>query len=171
MGISKQVLFFYLLHNYFTIQILVFPARFPGSPGKSNIISCINKLAFHLFIFQQAAFSPSLQQADLVSSPQKCSNQGTTVSSIHQKTSIEEPALLSSQQKVSSSSMSVPQSPLKHQALSKGPKVSSSSQKPELCAKPSSSDLPVSKEKVTTGAFGESDWKAGYLLSGGLCMF
>ncbi|CAI5689758.1 unnamed protein product [Oreochromis niloticus] len=103
---------------------------------------------------QQAAFSPSLQQADLVSSPQKCSNQGTTVSSIHQKTSIEEPALLSSQQKVSSSSMSVPQSPLKHQALSKGPKVSSSSQKPELCAKPSSSDLPVSKEKVTTGAFG-----------------
>lgn len=103
---------------------------------------------------QQAAFSPSLQQADLVSSPQKCSNQGTTVSSIHQKTSIEEPALLSSQQKVSSSSMSVPQSPLTHQALSKGPKVSSSSQKPELCAKPSSSDLPVSKEKVTTGAFG-----------------
>ncbi|CAI5689755.1 unnamed protein product [Oreochromis niloticus] len=105
-------------------------------------------------ISKQAAFSPSLQQADLVSSPQKCSNQGTTVSSIHQKTSIEEPALLSSQQKVSSSSMSVPQSPLKHQALSKGPKVSSSSQKPELCAKPSSSDLPVSKEKVTTGAFG-----------------
>ncbi|XP_031609963.1 anillin isoform X2 [Oreochromis aureus] len=105
-------------------------------------------------ISKQAAFSPSLQQADLVSSPQKCSNQGTTVSSIHQKTLIEEPALLSSQQKVSSSSMSVSQSPLKHQALSKGPKVSSSSQKPELCAKPSSSDLPVSKEKVTTGAFG-----------------
>lgn len=102
---------------------------------------------------QQAAFSPSLQKADLVSSPQKCSNQGATVSSIHQKTSVEEPALLSSQQKASSS-MSALQSPQKHQALSKGPSVSCSPQKPELCVKPSSSDLPASREKVTTGAFG-----------------
>lgn len=83
------------------------------------------------------------------------------MSSIHQKTSVEEPALLSSQQKASSS-MSALQSPQKHQALSKGLNVSCSPQKLELCAKPSSSDLPASREKVTTGAFGELDWKAGY---------
>lgn len=58
--------------------------------------------------------------------------------------------------------MSALQSPQKHQALSKGPNVSCSPQKLELCAKPSSSDLPASREKVTTGAFGELDWKAGY---------
>uniref|UniRef100_A0A3Q4HTC8 Anillin n=1 Tax=Neolamprologus brichardi TaxID=32507 RepID=A0A3Q4HTC8_NEOBR len=94
-------------------------------------------------------FPASLQKADSVSSPQKCSNQAATVSSTHLKTSVEEPALLSSQQKASSS-MSALQSPQKHQALSKGPDVSCSPQKPELCAKPSSSDLPVSREKVTT---------------------
>lgn len=91
-----------------------------------------------------------------VSSPQKCSSQGSTIPSVPQKASNQETAVPSTHQKAGVSSMSVPQSQLKNQALSGGLNSTSRPQKPELCAKLSSSVVLAPKEKATAGAPGES---------------
>uniref|UniRef100_UPI0037E72A9C anillin n=1 Tax=Semicossyphus pulcher TaxID=241346 RepID=UPI0037E72A9C len=110
------------------------------------------------------AARPALQS---VSSPHKSSNHGTTFPSSPQKSSIQGKAFPSSPQKSSiqgkafpsspqkagpSSSTSVPQSPLKNPALSRGLNPTSSPQKPELRAKPTIVGPSVPQEKVTAGA-------------------
>lgn len=109
---------------------------------------------------------PSPQKADIpaarpalqsVTSPQKISNQGLTVPSSPQKISNQGTAFPSSPQKGNPpSSTSMPQSPLKNQALSRGLNPSSSPQKPELRAKPTTVGPSVTQEKATAGAPGES---------------
>uniref|UniRef100_A0A3Q1EKE3 Anillin n=1 Tax=Acanthochromis polyacanthus TaxID=80966 RepID=A0A3Q1EKE3_9TELE len=69
-------------------------------------------------------------------SPQKRSTQGMTFPSSPQKSSIQGKAFPSVTQKTGPSSTSVPQSPLKNQAVSRGLDLTSSPQKPELRAKP-----------------------------------
>ncbi|KAM6974280.1 anillin [Tautogolabrus adspersus] len=72
-----------------------------------------------------------------------------------QKSSIQTKAIPSSPQKAGpSSSIAVPQSPLKNPALSRGLNPSSSPQKPELRAKPTIVGPSVSQEKVTAGTPG-----------------
>uniref|UniRef100_A0A8C9X7M4 Anillin n=1 Tax=Sander lucioperca TaxID=283035 RepID=A0A8C9X7M4_SANLU len=105
--------------NYCFPQDADIPAARPAlkpvtSPQKSSI--------------QKTAFPPS---------PQKSSIQKTTFPSSPQKSSIQGTAFPSSPQKAGpSSSASVPQSPLKSQALSTGLIPTSSPQKPELRARP-----------------------------------
>ncbi|XP_038580935.1 anillin isoform X2 [Micropterus salmoides] len=93
---------------------------------------------------------PSPQKADIpaaspalksVSSPQKSSIQGSAFPSNLQKASPQ-------------SSTSVPQSPLKNQAPSRGLYSTSSPQKPELCAKPTIAAPTVPQEKASAGAPG-----------------
>ncbi|XP_041665907.1 anillin isoform X3 [Cheilinus undulatus] len=84
------------------------------------------------------AAKPALQP---VSSPQKSSVQTKTVSSSPQKN-------------IPSSSISVPQSPLKNPALSRGLNPTSSPQKPELRAKPTIVGPTASQEKGTAGTPG-----------------
>uniref|UniRef100_A0A3B4ZP03 Anillin n=1 Tax=Stegastes partitus TaxID=144197 RepID=A0A3B4ZP03_9TELE len=99
---------------------------------------------------------PSPQKADIpaskpalqsVTSPQKSSNQGVTFPSSPQKSSIQGKAFPSITQKAgqpSSSSASVPQSPVKNQALSRGLNLTSSPLKPELRAKTAADTFSVS---------------------------
>ncbi|KAM9340302.1 anillin [Symphorus nematophorus] len=107
---------------------------------------------------------PSPQKADIpetraaltsVTSPQKSSNQGIAFPSSPQKSSIQGSAFPSSPLKAGpSSSTSVPQSPLKNQALSRGLTPTSSPQKPELRAKPTIAGACAPQEKATAGAPG-----------------
>ncbi|XP_037650862.1 anillin isoform X3 [Sebastes umbrosus] len=107
---------------------------------------------------------PSLQKADIpaarpalksLASPQKSSSQGTTFPSSPQKSSLQGTAFPSSPQKSApSSSTTVPQSPLKNQALSRGLNLTSSPQKPELRAKPTIAGPCTPQEIATAGAPG-----------------
>ncbi len=124
-----------------------------------------------MFFFQQAekttrVILPSPQKADIsaarpalnsVSSPQKSSTQGMTFPLSPQKSSSQGTAFPSSPQKAGPSfSTSVPQSPLKNQALSRGLNPTPSPQKPDLRAKPTIAGPSVHQEKATAGAPGES---------------
>ncbi|XP_042290431.1 anillin isoform X2 [Thunnus maccoyii] len=72
-----------------------------------------------------------------------------------QKSSVQKTAQPPSPQKAcSSSSTSVPPSPLKNQAISRGLNLTSSPQKPELRAKPTITGPSVPQEKATVGAPG-----------------
>ncbi|XP_008286085.1 anillin isoform X2 [Stegastes partitus] len=109
---------------------------------------------------------PSPQKADIpaskpalqsVTSPQKSSNQGVTFPSSPQKSSIQGKAFPSITQKAgqpSSSSASVPQSPVKNQALSRGLNLTSSPLKPELRAKPTIAGSSAPQDKATPGGPG-----------------
>lgn len=122
----------------------------------------IIKLKRLLYVFQQAAYSPVKSSRVVLPSPQKADIPATrpalsTLVSSPQKSSIQGTACASSPQKAEpSSSTSVPQSPLKNQALSRGFNPTSSPQKPELHAKPTIAGNCVPQEKASTGAPGES---------------
>lgn len=121
----------------------------------------IIKLKGLLYVFQQAAYSPVKSSRVVLPSPQKADIPATrpALSSVSspQKSSIQGTAFASSPQKAEpSSSTSVPQSPLKNQALSRGLNPTSSPQKPELCAKPTIVGNCVPQEKASTGAPSES---------------
>uniref|UniRef100_A0A4W6BJ02 Anillin, actin binding protein n=1 Tax=Lates calcarifer TaxID=8187 RepID=A0A4W6BJ02_LATCA len=96
--------------------------------------------------------TPTLQS---VTSPQKSSNQGMTFTSSPQKSYSHGSAFPSSPQKAGpSTSTPVPQSPLKNQVLSRGLNITSSPQKPELCAKPAIVGPSVHQEKASAGGPG-----------------
>ncbi|XP_030597732.1 anillin isoform X2 [Archocentrus centrarchus] len=122
--------------------------------SKQVVYSPVKSSQVLLSSFQKADTPASKYIRDSVSSPQKCSDQDGTISSIPEKTSIQETALPSTHQKARFSPMSVPQNPLKNQAHFRGLNVSCRPQKPELCAKLSSSALLGPKEKATAGAPG-----------------
>ncbi|XP_031135167.1 anillin isoform X7 [Sander lucioperca] len=97
----------------------------------------------------------SIQKTAFPPSPQKSSIQKTTFPSSPQKSSIQGTAFPSSPQKAGpSSSASVPQSPLKSQALSTGLIPTSSPQKPELRARPTTAGPSGPQEMATAGAPG-----------------
>ncbi|KAG7225383.1 hypothetical protein INR49_027372 [Caranx melampygus] len=107
---------------------------------------------------------PSPQKTDLpaprpalesVTCPQKTANQGRTFTCTPQKSCNRGTALPSSPQKSGpSSSTSVPQSPLKNQALSRGLNPTASPQKPELCPKPATVAQSVPQGKANAGGPG-----------------
>ncbi|KAI3358766.1 hypothetical protein L3Q82_014730, partial [Scortum barcoo] len=104
----------------------------------------------------QKADIPAARQAlNSVTSPKKSSNQGMTFPLSPQKSSIQGLVIPSSPQKAGpSSSTSVPQSPLKNQAFSRGLNLAPSPQKPELRAKPTIAGPSVPQEKASAGAPG-----------------
>lgn len=110
--------------------------------------------------FQQAVYSPVKSGRVVLPSPQKADIPAASPAlksvSSPQKSSIQGSAFPSNLQKASpQSSTSVPQSPLKNQAPSRGLYSTSSPQKPELCAKPTIAAPTVPQEKASAGAPGE----------------
>ncbi|XP_035536822.1 anillin isoform X2 [Morone saxatilis] len=108
---------------------------------------------------QQASYSPVKSSRVVFPSPQKADTPAArpALQSVTspQKSSAQRTAFPSSPQKAGpSSSTSVPQSPVKNQALSRALNPTSSPQKPELCAKPTTAGPSVPQEKATAGAPG-----------------
>ncbi|XP_042362665.1 anillin isoform X2 [Plectropomus leopardus] len=118
-----------------------------NSPAKSSRV---------VFPSPQKAETPAARPAlQSVTSSEKNFNHGMTSPSSPQKSSIQGTTFPSSPQKAGpSSSTSVPQSPLRNQALSRGLNPTSSPQKPELRAKPTIAEPSVAQEKATAGAPG-----------------
>ncbi|XP_076609911.1 anillin [Chaetodon auriga] len=119
-----------------------------SSTASSKNISSSDQQAAYSPVKSSRVVLPSPQKADipttrpaLQSSPQKSSNQGMTLHSSPQKAG-------------PSSSTSVLQSPLKNQGLSRDLKPTSSPQKPELRAKPTTAGPSVHQEKATAGTPG-----------------
>ncbi|XP_029299475.1 anillin isoform X2 [Cottoperca gobio] len=134
---------------------------FPSSPQKSSIQggafpSSPQKSSIQGGAFPSNPQKSSIQGEAFPSSPQKSSIQGGTFPSSPQKSSIQGGTFPSSPQKAGpSSSTSVPQSPLKNKALSRGLTPASSPQKPELSARPTTAGPPpVLKDKATAGGPG-----------------
>ncbi|XP_051246576.1 anillin isoform X2 [Dicentrarchus labrax] len=120
-----------------------------SSTASSKTTSSSNQASYSPVKSSRVVF-PSPQKADTpaarpalqsVTSPQKSSAQGTAFPSSPQKAG-------------PSSSTSVPQSPVKNQAFSRALNPTSSPQKPELRAKPTTAGPSVPQEKATAGAPG-----------------
>uniref|UniRef100_A0A8C4EFL4 Anillin n=1 Tax=Dicentrarchus labrax TaxID=13489 RepID=A0A8C4EFL4_DICLA len=121
-----------------------------NSTASSKTTSSSNQQASYSPVKSSRVVFPSPQKADTpaarpalqsVTSPQKSSAQGTAFPSSPQKAG-------------PSSSTSVPQSPVKNQAFSRALNPTSSPQKPELRAKPTTAGPSVPQEKATAGAPG-----------------
>ncbi|XP_034747774.1 anillin isoform X3 [Etheostoma cragini] len=118
----------------------------PSSPQKSSIQGTA---------IPSSPQKSSIQGTAIPSSPQKSSIQGTAFPSSPQKSSIQGTAFPSSPQKAGPSSpASVPQSPMKSQALSRGLISTSSPHKPELRARPTTAGPSGPQEKVAAGTPG-----------------
>ncbi|XP_022599876.1 anillin isoform X1 [Seriola dumerili] len=132
-----------------------------SSTASSKPASISNQQAVYSPVKSSQVVLPSPQKADIpaarhalqsITSPQKRSNQGVTFTCSPQKSYNHGAVLPSSPQKTgSSSSTSVPQSPLKNQALSRGLNLTASPQKPELRPKPAIVSPSVPQEKANAG--------------------
>ncbi|XP_032367108.1 anillin isoform X2 [Etheostoma spectabile] len=133
---------------------------FPSSPQRNTIQGTALPSSPQKSTIQGTAFPSSPQKSSIQgtafpSSPQKSSIQGTAFPSSPQKSSIQGTAFPSSPQKAGPSSLaSVPQSPMKSQALSRGLISTSSPQKPELRARPTTAGPSGPQEIVAAGAPG-----------------